>query len=311
MSKELKVGFIALVSGALLYYGFNFLKGIDFFSPTNKYYVLYENVDGLNKSNPVIINGLTVGRVSRIRLLQNYGNEILVELDIDEDISLGTKTVASLSNLDFLGSKGIVLDVGSLDNLIEPGDTLQAKVDNVLNELIASAEPVASNLNTTITRVNEILIGLKGSGERVSETLGQVQKTSESVNEIIAQNQVTLAEIMVSTAQTIAKLNEKLDRVDPMAAKTEELLDSLTNLQLNETLATVRAAVDNLNATVTQLTDEKGTLGKLVSNDSVYVQLNQTLTDLDKLLIHMDQYPKHFFSPLGKSHKKVMKDMER
>ena len=98
MSKEFKVGLIALVTGALLYYGFNYLKGVDFFSPTNKYYVIYETVDGLNRSNPVIINGLTVGRVSRIRLLQNGENLIMVELDIDETIILGDSTVASLTN---------------------------------------------------------------------------------------------------------------------------------------------------------------------------------------------------------------------
>ncbi|MEQ9307442.1 MAG: MlaD family protein, partial [Marinoscillum sp.] len=158
MSKEFKVGLIALVSGVLLYYGFNFLKGKDFFSPTNKYYVLYDNVDGLNKSNPVIVNGLAVGRVSRIRLLQSEDNQILVELDIDESITLGDSTVASLSNTDFLGSKGIVLTVGSLNNPIVPGDTLIPYQDRGLNEILASAEPVASNLNTTITRVNEILI---------------------------------------------------------------------------------------------------------------------------------------------------------
>ena len=102
MSKEFKVGLIALIAGVLLYYGFNFLKGKDFFSPTNKFYVLYDNVDGLNKSNPVIINGLAVGRVSRIQLLQDAQNLILVELDIDENIQLGDSTVASLSNTDFL-----------------------------------------------------------------------------------------------------------------------------------------------------------------------------------------------------------------
>ena len=80
MSREFKVGLIALIAGVLLYYGFNFLKGNDFFSPTNKYYVLYDNVDGLNKSNPVIINGLAVGRVSKIQLLQDAQNLILVEL---------------------------------------------------------------------------------------------------------------------------------------------------------------------------------------------------------------------------------------
>ena len=51
MSKEFRIGLIALVSGAILYYGFNFLKGIELFSDNAKYFVLYDNVDGLSKSD--------------------------------------------------------------------------------------------------------------------------------------------------------------------------------------------------------------------------------------------------------------------
>ncbi len=309
MSKEFRVGLIALVAGGLLYYGFNFLKGNDFFSPTNKYYAIYDNVDGLNKSNPVIINGLTVGRVSRIRLMQSVSNQILVELDIDENITLGDSTVASLANTDFLGSKGIILTVNSLKRPLEPGDTLISLVDLGLEELLASAEPISSGLNTTITRINEILIGLKGSGEAINATIREVQKTTVSVNEIIAQNQAELAMIMKNTGELVLSLNRKLDQIDPIMNKTAGVLDSLQNLEINETLASIRAVMENLDATISGLASEEGTLGKLASNDSLYNNLNQTLLDIDKLVLHMDQYPKHFFAPLGKSHKKVMKDL--
>lgn len=311
MSKEFKVGLIALVAGVLLYYGFNFLKGKDFFSPTNKYYVLYDNVDGLNKSNPVIINGLAVGRVSKIKLLQNQDNLISVELDIDQNITLGDSTVASLSNTDFLGSKGIVLTVGPLSNPIEPGDTLIPYQDKGLNEILASAEPVASNLNTTITRVNEILIGLKGSGEKINETLDEVKQMTISVNEIIGENQYKLARIMSNTSELIGKLNTKIDRIDPIMTKTEGVLDSLQNLQINKTLASIRSTVDTLNATIAQLKNPDGTLGKLVSDDSLYQAIEKTIADFDSLANHINFYPKHFFAPLGKSHDKVMRDLKK
>ena len=311
MSREFKVGLIALIAGVLLYYGFNFLKGNDFFSPTNKYYVLYDNVDGLNKSNPVIINGLAVGRVSKIQLLQDAQNLILVELDIDENLQLGDSTVASLSNTDFLGSKGIILNVGPLTNPIEPGDTLIPFQDKGLSEIFASAEPVASNLNTTITRVNEILIGLKGSGEKINETLDEVKIMTKSVNEIIGENQYKLAQIMSNTSSVIAKINDKLDRIDPLMNKTEGVLDSLSNLEINETLAAVRGTLDSLNSTITALKDPNGTLGKFISNDSLYNSIQKTVSDFDSLANHLNYYPKHFFAPLGKSHNKVMKDLKK
>lgn len=311
MSKEFKVGLIALVSGVLLYYGFNFLKGVDFFSSTNKYYVIYDNVEGLSKSNPVIINGLSVGRVSRIQLLQKHHNLILVELDIDENIQLGDSTVASLTNTDFLGSKGIVLNVGNLHNLLEPGDTLIPDTDKGLNQLLEKAEPVANNINTTITRINEILIGLKGSGEKINETIGELKKMTISVNGIIAENRVELNEIMTNTAVVIAKLNTKLDKIDPIFAKSEGFLDSLNNLEINATLADVRAMVDTLNYTIAQISNNEGTLGKLMKDDSLYLSLEQTIGEFDSLAIHLNYYPKHFFAPLGKSHSKIMRDLKK
>ena len=102
MSNEVKVGIIGVVGLVFFYLGSNFLKGIDFFSPVNKYYAVYENVDGLIVANPVIVNGYTVGRVSNIRILQNQENRILVTMDIDEDLIIGNNQKATLSSNDFL-----------------------------------------------------------------------------------------------------------------------------------------------------------------------------------------------------------------
>ena len=305
MSKEFKVGLIAIVSGAILYWGFNFLKGTDFFSPTNKYYVIYENVDGLNKSNPVIVNGLAVGRVSNIRLLQDRENEILVQLDIDEDIVLGKATKAALSNTDFLGSKGIVLSIGDLSQPLVPGDTLDAIIDKGIGEILESAQPVANNLNTTITRVNEILIGLKGSGEKINETIGELQTMIVGVNSIIATNQKDVSRIVASAAIMVNNLNEKIDQISPLIEKSNGVLDSLNKVDINKTLAGVDSVLYNLNETILYIKESEGTIGKLIREDSVYNNLNNLLTDIDKLVIHLDQYPKDFFGPLGRKHKNL------
>jgi phospholipid/cholesterol/gamma-HCH transport system substrate-binding protein len=114
ISKEVKVGLFMVVSLVLLYVGFNYLKGIDFFSATKKYYAVYTNVDKLMPSNQVYINGYAVGRVSRIQYQQQI-NKVLVEMEISSDIVLGDSTVALL-NGDILGTKFIQLDVGSIAN---------------------------------------------------------------------------------------------------------------------------------------------------------------------------------------------------
>src|SRR5690554_4512577 len=102
---------LAIVALGVFYFGFNFLKGIDFFNPTNKYYAIYNQVDGLTASNPVLLSGLSVGRVSRIEILQEQNNKLKVYFEVREDISLGSESVAKLVS-DILGSQTIVLQRG-------------------------------------------------------------------------------------------------------------------------------------------------------------------------------------------------------
>ncbi|HOO10252.1 MAG TPA: MlaD family protein, partial [Cyclobacteriaceae bacterium] len=126
MNKEVKVGLFVTIALALLYFGFNYLKGIDFLSSTNKFYAIYDNVDQLAVSNPVLVNGYAVGRVSNIRIVQGKENKVLVELEIDSDIIVGDSATAIL-NSDFLGSKSILLNIGNKLKPLNPGDTILAE----------------------------------------------------------------------------------------------------------------------------------------------------------------------------------------
>jgi phospholipid/cholesterol/gamma-HCH transport system substrate-binding protein len=305
VSKEIRIGLIVVAAGFILYYGFNYLKGIDFFSNTSKYYVLYENVDGLKRSNPVIVNGLAVGKVSDIDLLQKNSNLILVEITIDQDIVLGDSTIAALSNSDFLGSKAIVLDIGDISKELKPRDTLIAYVDRGISEYIASVEPITSNLTITISRINEILLGLQGSGQKVNKTLDDLEKTLEAVNNTIYSNREELNRTIISTRELIENANDKITQLGPIMQKGNGLLDSLNNLELSKSLEGVNQLISQLNSTLLLLENQEGTVGKLMHNDSLYNSLNKLLIDMDKLVIHFNNYPKDFMAPLGRKNKKL------
>lgn len=78
ISKEVKVGLFMIGSLVLLYFGFNFLKGIDFFSSDRKYYAIYRNIDKLTESNQIFFNGAPIGRVSEI-IIEQDKNRVVVE----------------------------------------------------------------------------------------------------------------------------------------------------------------------------------------------------------------------------------------
>ncbi len=306
MSKEFRIGLIALVSGAILYYGFNYLKGTEFFSDNARYYAIYDNVDGLSKSDLVIVNGLSIGKVSDIRLLQEDNNKILVELTLNNDIQLGDSTVAELVDTDILGGKSIVLKIGEIVNPISPGDTLIAYIDRGLAEYLDNVQPITNNLEITISRINEILLGLQGSGEKVNKAIGELNITLSEVNDVIRTNKEELAKTLSASRRLIENVNTQVSRLEPILKKSDGLLDSLNNLKINETLSSVNKMVDQLTDLLQEIDNGEGTLGKLANNDSLYNNLNQLLVDLDKLTIHFNQYPKDFLKPLGRKHSKLV-----
>src|SRR5690349_8624683 len=172
ISKEVKVGLFMVVCLVLLYVGFNFLKGIDFFSSTKKYYAVYSNVDKLMPSNQIYINGYTVGRVSNIQF-QQQKNRVVVEMEIDSDIILGDSTVALL-NGDILGTKFIQLDVGSIANPLKPKDTVRSQVAKGMADVLS--EPVA-DLQSTLRKLNIILDNLGNNSEKLDEIFDGFKQT--------------------------------------------------------------------------------------------------------------------------------------
>ena len=203
--KEIKIGLLTITAGLVFYFGFNFLKGKDLFGRTSIYYVVYSNVDGLDKSNPVIVNGLAVGKVSDIQLRQDFNNQVVVQLSINSAIILGDSTIAELSNTNFLGSKAIILNIGSIENPLEPKDTLIAHLDRGIAEYLDNVQPITDNLNVTIRRVNEILLGLQGSGETVASAIAQLEQTLKQVNGILDDNRQGMSSVIANTNGMLVK----------------------------------------------------------------------------------------------------------
>ncbi len=310
-TKEFKVGLFAIVMIAGLYIGFNYLKGIDFFSDTKKYYVLYNNVGGLNISNPVSINGFKVGTVSDIEILQRNNNQILVELSLKGDIVVGKNAVATLDS-DFLGAMSIVIGAGDITEPALPLDTIRGALDRGIQDILKdSALPVADNLQATIQKLNTFLDTLNGNGENLHLAIENLKKTTNQSNILMYETRKNLSTVLGNMNNTMSSLNERITELKPTIQKYGALADSLKSLNIQPTIDKLGATVDSLQQAVNAINTADGTLGKLIRNDSLYNNMNSTFENLDKLMIHINENPKHFFGPLGKSKKKIEKEKRK
>lgn len=310
ISKEVKVGLFMAVSLMLLYFGFNFLKGIDFFSSTNRYYAVYTNVDKLMPSNQVFINGYAVGRVSKIQFQQSK-NRVLVEMEIDSEIILGDSTVALL-NGDILGTKYIQLNVGSIANPIKPKDTLRSQVAKGIADFLAeSAAPVADNLEGTLRKLNTILDNLANNSAKLDVMFDEFQKTPKILNKTLYNTNSKVDALSGNIQSVTVNINDVLQELKPTLTNFKTFSDSLKSLEIQSTLNKAKDALTKLDAAVSKFERRDNTLGKLMNEDSLYVNLNKMILDLDALARHLNENPNHFFAPLGKKREKIQRDLER
>ena len=301
MSKEFRVGLLAVISLVVLYYGFNFLKGVDFFSPTKSYFAIYSNIGGLQVSNPVIVNGYSVGRVSEIKILQNKSNKVLVEISVDKGLALGKGTKAHLANNDFFGSKAIVLEINDNEDKHSNLDTLNAQVDEGLEALLTQGEVITEDIGTTIKNLNSILLGFDGLGGKLDTAVNNASKTFSKI-------QITLDTINTQIPSLLGKtdllINELTTQLSVTAKNANTAIEKVNNLEIEKLLGELNNTTSQLNSLMSKINNGKGSVSKLINEDSLYNNLNQVLINLDKVLVHLEHEPKHFFSPLGKKAKK-------
>lgn len=311
LSKEFKVGLMGIISLAIFYFGFNYLKGIDFFSSNSTYYALYKNIDGLSPSNPVIINGLTVGRVGKIKILQNKNDRILVELNVDSDIQVRKGSTAKLFNLDFLGSKAIELILSdSTTEVYESGDTLLSEVDQGITAFLEqSAGHMADNLGATIGRINDILDSFKGNSEKINHSLSNIEGITKELNKSLPALITELKSTLNSYKRNSDEISGFMADIKPTTDHLASFSDSLANLQLGTMINELTLTLNKLNVVLDSVNQGQGTIGKLISDDSLYIYLSNTARDLDLLLVDLEARPERYvqFSMFGKKDKSEKK----
>lgn len=308
ISKEAKVGILAVVALAVLYFGFNYLKGSDIFSRSNKYVVIYDNVDGLTPSNPVQLNGLNVGRVDRIDILQKQSNQLLVTLDIDKRIEVGQGSKAVLADAGVLGGKVVILQINQSGKLLDVGDTLVSGKEAGLTSLIKEKTlPVLNTVDSLTINLNRIVKQFDRTGLVLNKTLEGAQATTGALTLTIGENREGIKRLMTNLGNLSASLAETEKEIKPLLAKAGTFADSLNALKLSATLANANKSIGTLQQMLADINSGKGTLGKLKDDEALYKNVNGATASLEKLLTDFREHPKRYvhFSLFGKKEKPV------
>jgi phospholipid/cholesterol/gamma-HCH transport system substrate-binding protein len=294
LSKEAKVGLLAIVSLSMLYFGFNFLKGRGFFSNNNIYYISYDNTNGLLVSNPVTIHGVTVGMVTDIRLNKEK-SKVVVEVEVDDNVAIPKGSVALIRENGLLGGMQIELLLSNSQDMHQEGDTLLSnKEDGMLAAIEKRTKPIVEKLDSTLALVNNILISFKGVGEVSKNTLQRFSSSAAELQAMVQENRPLLHGTLQNVQQISNNLNRATTPLPQTMQKLSAVADSLQHLPLQQTIEQTRQSLAALQQVLEQANDPTGSMGALLHDKALYQNLVELSADLDKLLIDLRKNPRRY-----------------
>ena len=310
-SKEIKVGFLALIGVMMSVFSYNYLKGINLFEKNRKFTVKYEKVDGLSASNPVTLNGFKIGKVQKINFNPNNTRELLVDIIIENDVLFPKTSLAELYETGLIGGKAIAIipdykndstiasDGDLLIGVIKPGLTelvnqILPQVQLQIEALIKNAEIVLGNINTLFDE--ETKQELRSSIQDFSNLTKNLSETSDEISNLIVNN----SENLTNTISELSKASSNIRTISDSISE-EEALKIASNL--NE-------LVSNLNTITRSLKDSEGTAGQLINDKSIYKNLENATNELNILIEDIKLNPGRYinFSVFGKKNKEFKKN---
>ncbi|MFC2113984.1 MlaD family protein [Bacteroidota bacterium] len=308
ISDETKVGLFAVATLVVLFVGVKFMKGRDIFSSANTYYAYYDDINGIQESNPIVVNGHRIGRVYDIRLEQENGNRVLVVLSVQGDLKLPLGTKARIIDLDILGQKAIELVLSESNQYHESKDTLIGESSpGMIGEMI---EPYIEKVKETIAKLQESLddgdgTDLKTTIANLNETIVNIKEITEDLNDA---NLASRLSLIVGHVEAITRtLKENEENIHAILTNLNTVSDSLAAAHIKQTIDESYAVLEQVNLITQKINSGEGSLGMLVNDDVLYKNLEKTSNDLDKLILDLKEHPGRYvhFSLFGRKDKEA------
>ena len=301
LSKEIKAAIFVLTTIILFIFGFNYLKGSSLLDKQKNLYAVYDEVDGLLVGANVMINGLSIGNVTDLDFLPN-STKIVVTLKVKDKINFSSNSSATIYETGVLGGLAIAIEpIFQKGLVVKSGDTLNSNIRPGLTELInRQIEPLQRKLESTLTSVDSIFSGAsyvlnKETQNDIKESINILTSAVSAIN-----NSSLIIERTLTEKNT--QINNSIDNIESISSNLSVVSKELNDFPLTSVLSNLDKSLEGINTIVDNLNSENSSLGKLISKDDVYENLNLSIENLNLLISDIKTNPKKYihFSVFGR-----------
>jgi phospholipid/cholesterol/gamma-HCH transport system substrate-binding protein len=262
IANETKVGLMAVIALVGLILGFNFLKGSSLFQQSKKLYALFNNVDGMEVSNAVQVDGLTIGNISAITETDaDLSRGILVTITLKKEVHIPRNSIATL-NPGLLISPTVVIARGDATVYLQNGDTLQTKQKpNIIAQVQQNIDPIVAKLNGTLTSLDSLIEVIGGMFDprtknnfsailaNLAVSTAEAQKLLDNQTGFLVQSLKNLNDFTSNLEKNNDHINHTLDNLDKTTSSLASAKIPETVQNLNNTLGDLRTAISHINST--------------------------------------------------------------
>lgn len=278
---------------------FNYLKGINLLDDNAEYHTTFD-YNALNTSSPVTIKGNNVGKITNIEYDYETG-KTKVTISIDNELKFSTNSKIRLYETGLMGGNALAIVPEPGPETAESGDFLESEVEpGLIRSLTQNFSGLSSNLGNTMQSADTLLInlnklvtddseeGLKRTIVELNTTIASFNRLSNNINSLVSKND----------EQLTAAIKNFNDVTADLAVLSEDLKD----VKLSESVAKLENTMENINTLIADVKNGNGTLGKLMTDDKLYNNLEGASKQLEQLLQDFKLNPKRYvhFSVFGK-----------
>ena len=307
INNETKIGILAVVGIGLLIFGFNFLKGKNLFKDEKHVFAKFEDVRGLTKSNPVMINGLQIGTIADL----NGGKDlkaILVTIHLSQDINIPDNSLAVI-NPSPISTTSLEIKLGNSTNYLKNGDTLITTLSGgAFDEALKMLNPVLYEVRNAVKSLDSVLhivayvfdANTKNNIKSILHNLNTVTASfalsAGSLQTLLNSENGALAKSLNNVNAFTGNLNANNEKLNSILTSAEKASANFANIDLQKTMNTLDSTVNDLQAGIGKINSKNGSLGLLLNDTKMYDNLSSTANKLNILLDDIRVHPKRYLT---------------
>ena len=296
----IKIGLLAALALVILVWGLSFLKGDSLFKAENHYVAIYNKLDGLAESNPVMLSGYRIGAVENIGF-EEQDNElkIIVKMKISNDFQLPIGTTAKIVNIDIMGTKGVeIIRPKTVNGYYSNGDTVNSAIDGgIIDQLLDFVLPMKEDLAGFLTTSDSVMHALNLLLNEKNRTNLSVSLAGLSeVADHLSKNANHIDSIMRNFDKAARMLGRSSGNIERAINNFATVSDSLAGLGLTQTLHEAEEALKKANRLLNTINDGNGTAQQILTNDTLYYNLQEATVRINRILDEFEKHPKKYIN---------------